>query len=139
MTDDNVLAKLREKRSRATVPTREDVLLPKRELVEAANPIDEPEVTTTNSISALEQELASFPETIRHSGIVLDKELDRKLTRFCQDNKITVELFLEAAWCISEQEPAFLDSILVEAKIRYSSRKQAGRTRRILTMLKKAK
>ena len=134
---DNVLAKLRDKRSRATVSTREDILVPKPEVIEPLESKSNLEPARDNSIEALQKELASFPETIRHSGIVLEKGIDRDLTQFCRDNKITVELFLEAAWCLSDLEPEFLERILVSAKQRYTARKQAGKTRRLLTMLQK--
>ena len=134
---DNVLAKLRDKRSRATVSTREDILVSKPEINEPLESENNLEPVTDNSVEALQKELASFPETVRHSGIVLDKGIDRDLTQFCRDNKITVELFLEAAWCLSDLEPEFLERILVSAKQRYNSRKQAGKTRRLLTMLQK--
>ena len=134
---DSVLAKLRDKRSRATVSTREDILVPKLEAIEHLESKNNLEPVKDNSIEALQKELASFPETVRHSGIVLDKGIDRNLTQFCRDNKITVELFLEAAWCLSDLEPELLERILVSAKQRYTSRKQAGKTRRLLTMLQK--
>jgi hypothetical protein len=134
---DSVLAKLRDKRSRATVSTREDILVPKQEITEALEDRNNLEPVKDNSIEALQKELALFPETVRHSGIVLEKGIDRDLTQFCRDNKITVELFLEAAWCLSDLEPEFLERILVSAKQRYTSRKQAGKTRRLLTMLQK--
>lgn len=134
---DSVLAKLRDKRSRATVSTREDILVPKQEITEALEDRNNLEPVKDNSIEALQKELALFPETVRHSGIVLEKGIDRDLTQFCRDNKITVELFLEAAWCVSDLEPEFLERILVSAKQRYTSRKQAGKTRRLLTMLHK--
>jgi hypothetical protein len=134
---DSVLAKLRDKRSRATVSTREDILVPKPEPTAPDESKNNLEPIKDNSIEALQKELASFPETVRHSGIVLEKGIDQYLTQFCRDNKITVELFLEAAWCLSDLEPEFLERILVEAKQRYNSRKQAGKTRRLLTMLQK--
>ena len=134
---DNVLAKLRDKRSRATVSTREDILVPKQEPTEPLENENNLEPVKDNSIEAFQKELASFPETVRHSGIVLEKGIDRDLTQFCRDNKITVELFLEAAWCLSDLEPEFLERILLSAKQRYTSRKQAGKTRRLLTMLQK--
>jgi hypothetical protein len=136
-SSDNVLAKLRDKRSRATASTREDILVLKSEAIAPLESDSNLEIVQDNSIEALQKELASFPETVRHSGIVLEKGIDRDLTQFCRENKITVELFLEAAWCLSDLEPEFLERILVEAKQRYTSRKQAGKTRRLLTMLQK--
>ena len=135
---DSVLAKLRDKRSRATVSKREDILVPKTEAIEPLESKSNLEPVKDNSVEALQKKLASFPETVRHSGIVIEKGIDRDLTQFCRDNKITVELFLEAAWCLSaDLEPEFLERILVSAKQRYTSRKQAGKTRRLLTMLQK--
>jgi hypothetical protein len=134
---DSVLAKLRDKRSRANVSKREDILVPKPEPSESLERKNNLEPVKDNSIEALQKELASFPETVRHSGIVLEKGIDRDLTQFCRDNKITIELFLEAAWCLSDLEPEIREQILVSAKQRYNSRKQAGKTRRLLTMLQK--
>jgi hypothetical protein len=134
---DSVLTKLRDKRSRATVSTREDILVPKSEVIEHLESTNNLEPAKDNSVEDLQKELASFPETVRHSGIVLEKGIDRDLTQYCRENKITVELFLEAAWCLSDLEPEFLERILASAKQRYTSRKQAGNTRRLLTMLQK--
>jgi hypothetical protein len=134
---DSVLAKLRDKRSRATVSKREDILVSQPETIEHLESTSNLETVKDNSVEALRKELTSFPETVRHSGIVLEKGIDRDLTHFCRENKITVELFLEAAWCLSDLEPEFLERILASAKQRYTSRKQAGKTRRLLTMLQK--
>jgi hypothetical protein len=72
---DSVLAKLRDKRSRATVSTREDILVPKPEITEPLEDRNNLEPVKDNSIEALQKELALFPETVRHSGIVLDLSL----------------------------------------------------------------
>jgi hypothetical protein len=141
MTDkstDSVLEKLRGKRTRATVPERTDVLVPKSDSPTVPEQSINSLELAPNSLESLQKKLASYPETVRHSGIVLDREIDRKLTRFCKDHKVTVELFLESAWCLSELEPDLLAKILVEAKQRYLVRKEAGKTKRLLTMLKKS-
>jgi hypothetical protein len=62
---DSVLAKLRDKRSRATVSAREDVLVPKPEPTEPLESENILEPVQDNSIEALQKELASFPETVR--------------------------------------------------------------------------
>jgi hypothetical protein len=147
---DNVLAKLREKRSRATAPIREDILVPKSEVIisEPSLVKEEPRTLeivdnlpphTDDLMESLQQELGQIPETVRHSGIILEKGIDQRLTRFCKDNKITVETFLEAAWYVSELDPDMTEQILTEAKKRYSLRKRIGSARRLLTNLKKLK
>ncbi|MCC3582640.1 hypothetical protein [Microcoleus sp. PH2017_30_WIL_O_A] len=93
---------------------------------------------TTNPNSTLEElkaELAKIPPTRRHSAVVLDAEIDAKLTRFCKDKGVTVEVFLEAAWLQAEASSELMEKILVEAKCRYDSRKLAGKLRRLITML----
>jgi hypothetical protein len=92
-------------------------------------------VSVENTLEGLKAELAKYPETRRHSAIVLDKALDQKLTQFCKDRSITVEVFLEAAWTTAIETPELLEAIATEAKRRYISRKQAGRLRRLITML----
>lgn len=93
---------------------------------------------TTNPNSTLEElkaELAKIPPTRRHSAVVLDAEIDAKLTRFCKEKGVTVEVFLEAAWLQAEASSELMEKILVEAKCRYDSRKLAGKLRRLITML----
>ena len=53
---DSVLAKLRDKRSRATVSTREDILVPKKEPTESLESKNNLEPVQDNSIEALQKE-----------------------------------------------------------------------------------
>jgi hypothetical protein len=96
-----------------------------------ASPTPSPGAT----IEELKAELAMIPETNRHSAIVLEKQLDQDLTRYCKDNRITVEVFLEAAWTYAASNPTAMEEILAEAKRRYGDRKKAGKLRRLITML----
>jgi hypothetical protein len=148
---DSILDQIRQKRHRAAVPPRDDVLLSKPQAL--VHP-EEPQAThlaettpipitstlptqspTGTTLEELKAELAKFPETRRHSAIVLEKELDQRLTRFCKDRGVTVEVFLEAAWTRAEADPVLLEQIVTEAKHRYHTRKQAGKIRRLITML----
>lgn len=147
---DSVLDRIRQNRNRAAVPPRNDsliatppageVITPPPTLNGSAEP-SEPELppSPTSTLDELKAELASIPETHRHSAIVLDKALDQELTRYCKDQRITVEVFLEAAWVQSSTDPALMQAILVEAKRRYAARKQAGKLRRLITMLEGGK
>lgn len=149
----NLLNKLRQNRQRSTVPERDDALVkpepeqqepqrePSREKLEPTEsgrtPDQQKPDSADTTLEELKAQLANFPETHRHSAIVLEKELDQELTRYCKDQSITVETFLEAAWQIASEDSALLQRILEEAERRYKSRKEAGKLRRLITMLSK--
>ena len=143
---DSVLDRIRQNRNRAAVPLRDDLLIAKpqsspevktSEIVEPLQPKDKSDspVSAGNTLDDLKTELAKFPETHRHSAIVLEKALDQDLTRYCKDHRITVEVFLEAAWIQVAQDSTLMQEVLDEAKQRYQSRKAAGKLRRLITML----
>src|SRR4028118_2164447 len=162
---DSILDKIRSNRKRTVVPSREDTLIaPKQEseqIAQRSTPANETSNETSNKTSAnetsanetstnvtsnettnpnstleeLKAELAKLPPTRRHSAVVLDAEIDAKLTRFCKEKGVTVEVFLEAAWLQAEASSELMEKILVEAKCRYDSRKLAGKLRRLITML----
>ena len=141
---DNVLDRIRQKRQKPSVPLRDDTLV--ANMHPTATPSEQSEAlplpqapslirNTGSTLEELRAELENIPETNRHSAIVLEKELDYALTRYCKDNRITVEVFLEAAWVYTSSRPEATAQILVEAQQRYAKRKQAGKLRRIITML----
>ena len=140
---DNVLNQLRNKRNRSTVEPRQDLLVPKAQhQQEQKHPLQElnpstvlENTATPNTIAELQAELEKYPETRRHSAIVLEKDLDQELTRFCKDKGITVEVFLEAAWTFASIDHTLLEQIMIEAKRRYDQRKRVGQIKRLITML----
>lgn len=144
---DNVLNQLRNKRNRSTVEPRQDLLVPKvqhqeqeeqkhlpQEFITPVIELESP-TATPNTIAELQAELEKYPETRRHSAIVLEKDLDQELTRFCKDKGITVEVFLEAAWTFASIDHTLLEQIMIEAKRRYDQRKRVGQIKRLITML----
>jgi hypothetical protein len=141
---DNVLNQLRNKRNRPTVEPREDALVPKvqpqteeqnaRKQITPVTKLVNP-TASSDTLSELKTELEKYPETRRHSAIVLEKDLDQELTRFCKDRGITVEVFLEAAWTIASTDNALVEKITTEAKHRYDQRKRVGQIKRLITML----
>lgn len=143
MSSDNILNQIRNQRQRPTVPKRVDALIPKPQEVATPETDADPEpampasncATTSDSIEALKQELEQYPQTKRHSGIVLDQDLDLTLTQFCKERGITVETFLEAAWSLSQSDESWLSQIVTEAKRRYNQRKRVGQIKRLITML----
>lgn len=141
---DNVLNQLRNKRNRPTVEPRQDALVPKvQPQTEQNSPqetitdqaTDNLTATPADTIAQLIAELEKYPETRRHSAIVLEKDLDQELTRFCKDRGITVEVFLEAAWTFASADNALKEKITTEAKHRYDQRKRVGQIKRLITML----
>ncbi len=157
MSEDNLLNRLRKNRQRSNVPKRDDPLIesldkesqqksiPAQAERLPSAPGETPGVATSQkqagsddaTLLNLKAELAKCPETKRHSAIVLEKQLDLELTRYCKDQGITVETFLEAAWTIVSANPELLRAVTDSALLRYKSRKEAGRLRRLITMLSK--
>ena len=143
---DSVLDRIRQNRQRPAVPTRDDTLISRVQQSDPPQSLEVVEMLPETKVPAappapsdtledLKAELANIPETNRHSAIVLEKELDQSLTRYCKDNRITIEVFLEAAWVHAISNPEAMEEILTEAKRRYAERKQAGKLRRLITML----
>jgi hypothetical protein len=145
---DNILNQLRNKRDRATVPARIDALVPKSADFETPGAVEEQspaqpssEITeealnpSNSDVNSLKAELEQYPETRRHSAIVLEKDLDSQLTQFCKDRGITVETFLEAAWTLASGSDGLRENITTEAKRRYDQRKRVGQLKRLITML----
>jgi hypothetical protein len=88
-----------------------------------------------DTLASLQAELQQYPETRRHSAIVLEKDLDAQLTQFCKDRGITIETFLEAAWTVASADNTLVEKITTEAKHRYDRRKRVGQIKRLITML----
>ena len=142
---DSILDRIRQNRNRTRVPQRDDVLVTKPPTNEQGSQLDNPDERETTkedaaptdaTLEELKAQLAKFPSTRRHSAIVLDQDIDQELTRFCKDQGVTVEVFLEASWLFTSAEPELMKAIMTEAKRRYKARKQAGKLRRLITMLK---
>lgn len=147
--EQNVLEQLRN-RQRTSVPNRTDSLNSETEnqspdsmtLKQHPNEFERPSTTNldTDSPSTLEDlelKLSQFPKTKRRSAIVLEENIDVSLSQYCRSHQITVETFLEAAWSISQSNKTTLQKVTKEAQSRYKSRKEAGRLRRLITMLSK--
>lgn len=142
---DSVLDRIRQNRNRTRVPQRDDVLVTKSPSNELGSQLDNPDERETTkedtaptdaTLEELKAQLAKFPPTRRHSAIVLDQDIDQELTRFCKDQGVTVEVFLEAAWLLTSAEPELMKAVMAEALRRYKARKMAGKLRRLITMLK---
>lgn len=144
---DSVLDRIRQNRQKPAVANRDDTLITGVQQIDLAphpklgeenlqtSLTSEDSDNTYDALEELKAELGKIPETNRHSAIVLEKKLDQELARYCKDNRITIELFLEAAWIYASSNPSTMTTILNEAKHRYDDRKRAGKLRRLITML----
>ena len=130
--EQNVLEQLRN-RQRASVPNRTDSLISQSQELDSS--VKNPTGETPNTLEDLHQKLAQYPKTKRRSAIVIEEDIDFEITQYCRSHKITVETFLEAAWAISQSNKTTLNRITKEAQSRYKSRKEAGKLRRLITML----
>ncbi len=147
--EQNILEQLKN-RQRTSVPNRTDSLIPETDssTVNQSQKLTKQDLTVSletdsnpsNSPSTLEDlqhKLSRFPKTKRRSAIVLEKDIDVSLSEYCRSHQITVETFLEAAWTISQSNKTTQSRITKEAQSQYKSRKEAGRIRRLITMLSK--
>jgi hypothetical protein len=96
---------------------------------------DEQSLSSPSTLEDLQQKLAQYPKTKRRSAIVIEEDIENQITQYCRSHKITIETFLEAAWAISQSNQTTLKKITKEAQSRYNSRKEAGKLRRLITML----
>lgn len=74
-----------------------------------------------------------LPEVVRRT-IRLEKEIDSELEQLCRNQKITREVFLEAAYQLCETNPEWFAKVLEIAQERYAQRKTAGELRKLKTM-----
>lgn len=128
--EQNVLEQLRN-RKRASVPKRTDSLIPETRVEDS----DEQSLSSPSTLEDLQQKLAQYPKTKRRSAIVIEEDIENQITQYCRSHKITIETFLEAAWAISQSNQTTLKKMTKEAQSRYNSRKEAGKLRRLITML----
>lgn len=84
---------------------------------------------TTATSSAPEK----LPEVVRRT-IRLEKGVDADLEQLCRNQKITREVFLEAAYQLCETNPEWFAKVLEIAQERYAQRKTAGELRKLKTM-----
>ncbi len=140
---ENLLEKIKQKRKRTTVPQRIDPLIPQIEDKQKASAAEDLKVSNNSAaesnsldktIAQLKEELETYPPTVRRSAIVISQPIEKELKQFCDENKITMEVFLEAAWQVTKNSE-ILKAIVDEAQIRYRQRKEVGRIKRLITQL----
>jgi len=151
------------KKRRPSVPPRDDNLIKKQksEVNDAANESEQNDKETEANHSLIESELndqktefshfmiesnqkdkktsasssppEKLPEVVRRT-IRLEKGVDADLEQLCRNQKITREVFLEAAYQLCETDPEWFAKVLEIAQERYAQRKTAGELRKLKTM-----
>lgn len=145
MTEPNDIRSLLTSKSRAKVAPRDTSLVSKRSRPEA-NESSTPETDSlkkletqapTEDLDKLQAELDNLPSMGKRLAIHLEQGVRADLVRLCDDNDITPEIFIEAAFTLLQDKPALVTEIVAEAKVRLTKRKQAGLVRRTIAMVQK--
>lgn len=145
MTEPNDIRSLLTSKSRAKVAPRDTSLVSKRSRPEA----NESSTVETDSLNKLETqaptedldklqaELDNLPSIGKRLAIHLEQGVRADLVRLCDDNDITPEIFIEAAFALLQDKPTLITEIVAEAKVRLTKRKRAGLVRRTIAMVQK--
>ena len=123
-------------RARPTVPPRDSALGKSLndELTEFSHSVNTE--SQTDSIPNPPSEREGLPEVVRRT-VRLEGEIDEGLEQLCSREKITREIFLEAAYLVCMENPQVIAEVVKVAKTRYGRRKVAGERRKFQTMQKK--
>jgi hypothetical protein len=123
-------------RARPTVPARDPSLVnpPKDELTEFSHSVNLQ--SQTESTTNVPSESEDLPEVVRRT-VRLEEDIDLGLEQLCSREKITREIFLEAAYLVCVENQQVLAEVVKVAKTRYGRRKVAGERRKFKTMEKK--
>lgn len=92
---------------------------------------------STEDLDGLQAELEKLPTVGKRLAIHLEQGVRASLVRLCDDNDITPEIFIEAAFALLQDKPALVTEIVADAKVRLTKRKQAGMVRRTIAMVQK--
>lgn len=145
MTEPNDIRSLLTSKSRAKVTPRDNSLIGKRsqtesdELLTPATDVpNKPEPqASTEDLDGLQAELDNLPQVGKRLAIHLEQGVRASLVRLCDDNDITPEIFIEAAFALLQDKPALVTEIVADAKVRLTKRKRAGLVRRTMAMVQK--
>jgi hypothetical protein len=123
-------------RARPTVPPRDPSLVKSHqdELTEFSHSVNSQ--SQIDSITNAPSENEDLPEVVRRT-VRLEGDIDQGLEQLCNREKITREIFLEAAYLVCMDNQQVLAEVVKAAKTRYGRRKVAGERRKFKTMEKK--
>jgi hypothetical protein len=147
MTED-ALERLMQ-RQRPSVPPRSEEMVPEQLCVKSHQPdgleaaaagySDTDESTGVDvNMSVSQGDESDLPQFVR-STTRLEEEIDQALRHLCMDEKITKEVWFEAAYLYLVEHPKALKVVNEVAKERYQRRKRAADLRKLETMQKRLK
>ncbi len=90
------------------------------------------------SMSVSQDDEAELPQLVR-TTTRLEEEIDKALRHLCMDEKITKEVWFEAAYLYLAEHPKAMQAVNRVAKERYQRRKRAADLRKLETMQKRLK
>lgn len=124
-----------KKRARPVVPPRDTSLIPRKndQMTEVSHSVISSKPPDEIGQSETSEKL---PEVVRRT-IRIEEELDYELDRLCRKEKITREVFLEAAYQVCENHPEILAEVIENARERYQRRKSVGELRKLKTLSQK--
>lgn len=145
MTEPNDIRSLLTSKSRAKVAPRDISLVSKRSQAEsdesstpATDAPNKPETqASTEEMDRLQAELENLPAVGKRLAVHLEQGVRANLVRLCDDNDITPEIFIEAAFALLQEQPALITEIVADAKVRLTKRKRSGLVRRTIAMVQK--
>lgn len=145
MTEPNDIRSFLTSKSRTKVTPRDTSLIGKQSLTqsdELSNSASHAPAKTdiqasTEDLDGLQAELEKLPIVGKRLAIHLEQGVRASLVRLCDDNDITPEIFIEAAFALLQDKPALVTEIVADAKVRLTKRKQAGMVRRTIAMVQK--
>ena len=130
----SLLDEIRDRATQPTVEPRQDVLQSQAQNTYytintdvAQQPISE--------LKRLEELLANFPEIAARIPVRLETPIKDELDELCNREKVTIETLLEAFYVTCKDKESVMKQVILEAKKRLKSRKEAGNIRSSLTKL----
>ena len=88
------------------------------------------------NMSVSQGDEAELPQLVR-TTTRLEEEIDKALRHLCMDEKITKEVWFEAAYLYLMEHPKAMQAVNGMAKERYQRRKRAADLRKLETMQKR--
>ena len=133
-------------RKRPSVPPRTDELEPNPVVVKSGQPVvsshETPGYTDAGVSTGVDVNMSTqhdetdLPQLVR-TTTRLEEHIDKSLRHLCMDEKVTKEVWFEAAYLYLVEHPKAMKVVNGLAKDRYQRRKRAADLRKLETMQKR--
>ena len=134
---DDMLSRIKNRSKRPSV--QRDTSLANQGKAEEprAEPTPPEPASAQDQLADLQAQLDALPQVGDRRNVRLEASIDTRLPEFCNQNNVTIETFLEAAFLACNRDAQMRESVLAEAQERLQERKQAGQLRRLQSQLRK--